>query len=1007
MKNKLFVFILAFLVAASAAFAQTVTVTGRVTDAQTGEPVSFVTVIQQGTSNAVSADVDGHYSINVPSDATLRFSIVGYEEMTVAVAGRRVVDVAMQMDANILQEAVVSALGITRAARSLTYAAQSISSEEIASNRAGNMITSLAGKASGVTVTQSSAGMGGSAKISIRGFRSVSGGNEPLYIINGVPMANDPTVSGDTYGSGGSYSYDRGDGIGNINPDDIESISILKGASASALYGTEAANGVILITTKKGKAGTFSVSVNSSTSFDKVAYGHKLQKDYGHLDNWYSWGSKISNGTSAYDTFFTTAPSFNNSISIQGGSERNQTYLSYGNSWQGTVLDNDGHLNRHNLTLRNTTYFRPNLSLDASIQMIRQYVKNRPATGGLYNNPLLGIYHFPADMDIAPYKKEFEIYDMDRNIMKQNWIKVPNSNIDQNPYWILNRMPYETWRHRAIGSLTLRWDITPKVYVQARGSADFTADRYEHKVYATTPPDQINSANGMYKFGQSNDLTAYGDFLAGYKDKWGDFALNATIGTSIRYGESYGVSHDSRAGGGELYFANIFTMHNMTARAGSQSWYRSELIGVFGTATLSFKDWLFLDVTGRNDWSSTLAYSTSFKTGFFYPSVGISAILNEAFNMPSWIDLFKVRASYAVVGNDLPSRITNPLGSVSEQGTISSNTTAPFGELKPELSASLEAGFDLRLFNSRLTLDFEYYKTNTRNQLFSLEAPAGSGYTSYYVNSGNIQNQGIEATLGIVPVENRNFVWRSNFNIGLNRNKVISLNDDITTYSINSASNHGYEMRLVEGGSYGDIYGRTLARDANGKLLLDDEGLPYQGSATWEYLGNTEAKLTVGWNNNIQIGNFNLGFLIDARLGGIFIDMTQADIDGYGSALVTATDRNRGYAEYEGIKFNNVQKFYERVGTYYGITEYYTYDGTNIRLREASLGFSLPKKWLGNNGFVKDCSISAIGRNLCFFYKKTAVDPDALLDIDGGYQGFSFYNMPATRSIGFNVKITF
>ena len=279
MKNKFFVFILAFLVAASAAFAQTVTVTGRVTDAQTGEPVSFVTVIQQGTSNAVSADVDGHYSINVPSDATLRFSIVGYEEMTVAVAGRRVVDVAMQMDANILQEAVVSALGITRAARSLTYAAQSISSEEIASNRAGNMITSLAGKASGVTVTQSSAGMGGSAKISIRGFRSVSGGNEPLYIINGVPMANDPTVSGDTYGSGGSYSYDRGDGIGNINPDDIESISILKGASASALYGTEAANGVILITTKKGKAGTFSISVNSSTTFDKGAYGHKLQKD--------------------------------------------------------------------------------------------------------------------------------------------------------------------------------------------------------------------------------------------------------------------------------------------------------------------------------------------------------------------------------------------------------------------------------------------------------------------------------------------------------------------------------------------------------------------------------------------------------------------------------------------------------------------------------------------------------------------------------------------------------
>ena len=406
MKNKFFIFILAFLATASAAFAQTSAVTGRVTDAQTGEPVSFVTVIQQGTNNAVSADVDGRYSINVPSDATLRFSIVGYEELVVAVAGRRVVDVAMQMDANILEEAVVSALGITRAAKSLTYAEQVVSAEEIAGNRAANMITSLAGKASGVTVTQSAAGMGGSAKISIRGFRSVNSGNEPLYIINGVPMSSSSDVSGDTYGSSGMSSFDNGDGIGNLNPDDIESITILKGASASALYGTQAANGVILITTKKGITGQTRVSFNSTTNFENAVYRHELQNAYGHDASWKSWGSKISNGVIAADNFFETAHTLTNSLSVQSGNERNQTYLSYGNTTANSILGNNSKLSRHNITFRNTTKFAENVTLDASVQFIRQYAKNRPTTGGLYHNPVMSVYHFPADLNLNEYKEK-------------------------------------------------------------------------------------------------------------------------------------------------------------------------------------------------------------------------------------------------------------------------------------------------------------------------------------------------------------------------------------------------------------------------------------------------------------------------------------------------------------------------------------------------------------------------------------------------------------------------
>ena len=373
--------------------------------------------------------------------------------------------------------------------------------------------------------------------------------------------------------------------------------------------------------------------------------------------------------------------------------------------------------------------------------------------------------------------------------------------------------------------------------------------------------------------------------------------------------------------------------------------------------------------------------------------------------MPSWVDLFKVRASYAVVGNDLPSRVTNPLGSVAYSGSVSSNTTAPFGTLKPELSASFETGFDLRLFNNRLSFDVEYYKTNTRNQLFSLNAPAGSGYSTYYVNSGNIQNQGIEATIGFVPVETRNFVWKSSINLGMNRNKVLALNDEIQTFVICDATNHGYALKLTEGGSYGDLYVRRFARDASGNLLLDDSGLPYKESGEFTYIGNTEPRLTAGWNNNFQIGGFNVNFLIDGRFGGVALDATQADLDGWGTSAYTAKCREQGYVEYEGHKFNDVNAFFSRVGGFEGINEFYVYDATNVRLREASIGYSLPKKILGN--FCQDLSISLVGRNLLFFYKKIPYDPDSLLDTDGHFEGFSFYGMPTTRSLGFNIKVTF
>ena len=1010
MRVKQFLLTLSLSLLSVALGAQNIQVSGVVKDAQTGEPAAFALVLEQGTNNATSTDAEGAYSIRVAPNASLLFTLVGYEDAIVPVQGRGTINVTLTMSENFLDEAVVSALGITRSERSLTYAAQTVSSEDISANRAANMITALAGKAAGVTVNGSAAGMGGSARVSIRGFRSAQGNNAPLYIINGVPMNNSKKTSPGFYGGTAEAGYDTGDGISNINPDDIESISILKGASASALYGTEAANGVIIINTKKGAAGKMQVEYGNTTTFETAAYGMALQHTYGESAGFQSWGDKLSApATILAEKFFKTALTETNTISVRGGNDKNQTYLSYANTYGNSILENNGHLSRHNVTLRNTTQLTSKLTLDASVQFTSQYVKNRPALGGAYMNPLFGVYHFPVGREFESWKKDFEVYSAERNLMAQNWIKTPDSNTDQNPWWLLNRVNFEAWRSRVIASASLRWDITSDLYPPVRGGVDYISDRDARRTHATAPADLTMSANGRYATTTKTEGNYYADFLMGYKHAWGDFGLSATIGSSYKYGNSYNVGFDSYWGNG-LRYANIFTVSNIVNPTDytPQSYYENTLVGLFGTATLSFKDWLFLDLTARNDWSSSLAFTKSFKRGFFYPSVGLSVLLNEALSLPKWVDLAKLRASYAVVGNDIPSRITNPTGNVNRNGIIESNTTAPFGELKPETSGSFELGADVRLFGNRLSFDVTYYQTNTTNQLFNIPAPSGSGYTTYWVNSGSIVNKGVEATIGFVPVETCDFRWSSHLNLSHNSNKIVSLHETIKQMVLfgNEDQNQGYSLRLVEGGSYGDIYGTVFARDDAGKLILDDAGLPTKAEA-YGYIGNTQPKLNVGWNNSIEYKNVSLSFLIDARIGGSVMSFTHADLDQFGTSQATADARDRGYVEFEGIKFNDVKAFYDRVSGRAGIKEYYTYDATNVRLREVTLGYSLPKSWLKAIPHLSGVNVSLVGRNLLFFYKNTDFDTDASMSVDDSYTGLEAFNSPGTRQLGFNVKITF
>jgi len=1004
--SKLFLTI-AFTLIASVTFAQTIKVTGQVTDAQTGEPVAFANLMVVGTTTGTATDIDGVYSINADKNASIIFSMIGYEDITVAVNGKAIVDVKMNPSTTFLEEAVVSALGITRAAKSLTYSAESVTTEELTQNKTANMIQALAGKAAGITITNSASGMGGSSKVSIRGYRSTSG-NNPLIVINGIPVGTNGSDGGGGMLGSASASTDAGDALGTINPDDIESMSILKGASASALYGTEAANGVILITTKKGKAGQFNVTFNNTTNFESVAYYPELQRTYGTSTQFKCWGSKLSQPADImFDNLFQTAPTMTNSISVSGGTEKNQSFLSYANTYANGILkDGRSSLNRHNVTFRNTTKFSDKFSLDASVQFTNQIRKNPNQVNGQYLNPIYTAYIHPTDGDWKYYRDNYEIYDSGRNMMVENWYDDSAMlNID-NPWWLMNKIDKLYRTNKVVASATLRYDINPHVYVQARGGFNYEGTDRETKISATTSPGLIYSNNGRYTFGIDTGTKYYGDVLAGYDNKWGKFGLTATIGGAVNFTNGDWYNMDSGVNGVEgMYYPNIFTYNNMIYKSGSAGISSgSELLGLFATVTASFDNWLFLDVTGRNDWSSALANSTSFKSGYFYPSVGLSAALNEAFNMGPAVDLLKLRVSYAKVGNGLPAGVTNPTGSIDRNGNASPNTTAPYGELKPELSASWEAGLDARFFGSRLNLDVTFYKTNSTNQLMQIPAASGSKYNYYYVNAGNIENKGIEFTLGFVPVENKGFTWRSTFTGSTNKNKVLELAEGMDRVILVNGDNQELFQYLEVGGSYGDIYGKGFQRNEDGSLKLNENGLPMK-TTDLMFIGNAMPKLRVGWNNTFTIGNVNIGLLIDSRFGGKVLSMTQAGLDAKGLSQQTVIDREKGYVEFEGQKFNDVEDFYRVVAEGNGIKEYYMRDATNVRLRELSVGYSFPKSWFKKG--IKGVDLAVNGRNLFFFYNAAPYDPDSTISTGDSYEGMDIYNTPATRSCGFNIKLTF
>ncbi|TWI17511.1 SusC/RagA family TonB-linked outer membrane protein [Sphingobacterium siyangense] len=1001
------------LFSASLLHAQTNQIKGTVVDAKTKAPIPGATIKVLGTSNASSTDIKGAFQINVDDkNRVLNISTVGYENKTVTLGpGETTVTVSLDEQTQQLESVVVTALGISRAQKSLTYSTQQVSGDELNKVKSTNLANNLNGKVAGVNIASSSSGPGGSAKVILRGNKSASGNNQVLYVVDGVPINNQTLANqpDDVFGG----QRDGGDPISLINPEDIENISVLKGASAAALYGSQAANGVILITTKSGKQGRTTINFSSSAQIEQAVSTPEFQSQYGQGSGGknsntsiFSWGDK-TDGTN-YDNvgqFFRTGSNFTNSLTLSGGNEKNQTYFSYANTLaKGILPEND--LTRHNFNLKESAnFFDDKLTVEGSANYITQKLDNAP-TAGFYYSPLVGTYLLPRSLNIADYKN-YETFDSSRNLYDQNWFTLSDDETtQQNPWWIANRNSTRSTRNRLLLNGSAKYKIAPWISVQARGSLDRTSEVWDRKAYAGTQ-HILARENGAYSYTNTTITQQYGDLVANMNFHVNDkFQITGLVGTSITDWKTEGTDFNSGKNG--LTIPNQFFIQNTTTPVTSTlSANRRQLQSVFASANLAYDNWIYLDLTARNDWSSTLAYTDS--KSFFYPSAGLGIVLNDKLNLPTFVNMAKVRGSYAVVGNDLPPYTSFLTNSMSAYGVLTVNDIAFLKTLKPEKTKSLEIGTEWKMWNNRLNVDVTYYKTNTTNQFFKIAASHASLNEQYAINAGDIQNQGVEALVSLDAIRNDNFKWTTSINFTYNKNKIVKLADGISEFTLTGESRNNFASKLEEGGSFGDIYGLDFVRDDQGRILISDDGIP-QKNSNYTKLGNSNPIWQMGWNNSFNYKNFNLSFLIDGKFDYQVMSVTQALMDGYGVSKATGDARANGGVSINGVTPSgqavttvDAEKWYTSTAGMGPVSSQYIYDGTVVRLRELTFGYDFNIR----DSFFKKLRVNAVGRNLFYISKKAPFDPEVTMSTGNSLSGVDIFMMPATRNYGLTLNATF
>jgi TonB-linked SusC/RagA family outer membrane protein len=982
---------------------------------ETGLPLPGVSVKIKGTSTGTQTGVDGTYTIDAQPGDILVFTYVGYLNKEVTVGTGDTANVALTPNSKNLNEVVVTALGITKSSASLSYDQQTVSGKELEVAKDPSFINSLDGKVSGLQITQSSSGAGGSTKVVLRGNKSIYGSSNVLYVVDGIPLNSLTSTQ-----PNGVFSYgnDGGDGISNINPDDIESISVLKGASASALYGSAAANGVILITTKKGKAGVTSITLNTNTTFDKAVKTPVLQTEYARGDkdttnnsSLNSYGAKEAGGSpnSQPADFFKTGVTSINSFTLSTGTEKNQTFISYANT-HADGIEPGNIFNKNNITFRNTAkLLNDKLTLDISANYIFQNVVDR-ATSGTYFNPLTSVYLFPRGTDFNQYKN-YESFDPVRNIDLPNWIEsytAPSGDVTENPYWIQYRNPNTQGLNRLLATVSAKYDFNNWLNLQGRVKVDKADQTSDQKLFAGSTT-LLSGPAGNYAYTSSGQNQVYSDLLLnGNKDLSSNFNINGTLGASIQDNQNSSLGFGGHLGNVDNYFnvSNVILTNgnpfNQTNKTENQTQ------SLFASVDFGYKKYLFLDVTARNDWSSALAYTNH--DSFFYPSIGLSDVLSSMFKMPDFISFSKLRVSYTVVGNSLPAFVSTPAQYTLSNGFPNLNLTQPLSTLKPEITHSFEAGMEWRFLNDHISLDATYYHTNSYNQLFNIATSSSSGgFKSQYVNGGNVKNEGFEGSLGYHGDIAHDLSWNSTFTFSLNKNKVLALYTDpvqgpqnmfVFPNTINS-----YQLEARVGKPFGEIYLNDFVRDASGKPVITD-GVPQLLNDANKYVdaGNANPNFSLGWSNTFKLKQFDLAFTVDGRFGGKVVDMTDAYLDTYGVSQASATARDNGGVLVNGTRID-AQTYYNLVGGRSGALTQYLYSATNIRLREASLGYTIPGNVFNNK--ISSIRVALTGRNLFFFYLKAPYDPETTLSTDNTLQGIDLFGQPSVRSVGFNVSARF
>ena len=1090
--------------------AQGSVVQGTVKDG-TGEPLIGVSVVVKGaTGLGVVTDIDGNYKINVKDkNAVLVFSYIGYTPQEVKIGGRSSVDVTMKDESSVLKEVVVTAMGIKRKESSLTYSTQQVKASDLNRVQDPNVANSLEGKVSGVTITPSAGGAGGASKIILRGNKSILGSSTPLIVVDGVPMNNSQRGQ---VGSGANMLTtgvsEGSDALSMINPDDIESINVLKGANAAALYGSEAANGVLMITTKKGREGKVGVNFSSNVTFDTPLTTPKIQNIYGAaIDEkagtlaLTSWGDKLSarnndqllintpmygehfDGTkfennevhlrnragNDLNDFFKTGVTTNNSIALSGGTDKMSSYFSYGNSHSNGMIENNSY-NRHTFSFRQNFKLYDRATIDVSMNYIQTKTKNRPG-GGITMNPIFHMYMMPRNIDINYYrnnyrvdnaqwytglqtyfKKNSDYFAQDKNDPDkynpvsaydkvtekaliegqpmQNWAYSAQG--QNNPYWLMNQNSSIAKEDRFFGNVTGTLDIYDGLSFQARLGMDFSKYESESKRYATTwlPASMETFGRYWWSFSKTTDL--YTDFMLTYNKSFGDWDVSATAGYVGHIRKSYGKGTDVNA---TYYFgdrehissiANYFSTAaggpGATSPSQSSDWNKGAVV----TGQIGWKEMVYFDGSYRRDWYRAFRQFKDRGTpeDYGYFGFGANAIVSNIVKMPEWFNYLKYRASYSEVGNSIPGTVFAAGSTNYQTGAFSASQWATFKDPRPEKTASFETGFEALFLKNRLSLDVTYYNSTMSN--LYLVGTNASG-KSIPMNSAKIRNQGIEATVGY-DFKFGQLRWKTSYNLSYNDNKILRTAYDAKTGKENVIATYvgGVQVLYKEGGSMGDMYVTDLKRDANGYYFVSDDGelsMETESEKTYgKFVGNQNAKWQMGWSNTFTWKDLSLSFLINGRIGGKVLSMTESYLDGYGLSQRTAdarlyAEKNNIYADpcygnnLLGIALDDgsgrvvpIDAYYNSVG---GVTpqdiERYLYSGTNFRLRELSLGYTF-RNLFGQN---KNLSLSFIARNLFFIYKDAPVDPDVSLSTGTGLGAFEVFNMPSSRSFGFSLNVNF